>query len=125
MRPLRLAELAQPVQAGERRGAGEQLDQDVAEAGQVRPRRALGARQHLGSRVGGRAGRRRGASRSSKAAPMSISLALPGALEHDVRRLDVAVDDPLAVQGRERRQAVAQDRDRDPRLEPRLRPPRR
>ena len=47
-------------------------------------------------------------------------LGVSGALEHEIRRLDIAMYDPVAVQGRQRRQAVAQDGDGDPRFEPGL-----
>ena len=47
-------------------------------------------------------------------------LRVAGPLDHDVRGLQVAVDDPLAMQGCQRGQAVADNGDGDPRLQPRL-----
>ena len=50
-------------------------------------------------------------------------LGVAGPLEHDVRRLQVAVDDAFAVQCRQGRQAIADNRNRNARLQTRLHRP--
>ena len=115
--PLGPLQLVDPRQAGEGGRAREHLDQDVAQAGQVGPGRTILAIQDFGRRVARGAGRVLGRVVDQERRADVDQFGVTRPLEHDVRRLDVAVDDPLAVQGRERRQALAEDRDGDARLE--------
>ena len=90
--------------------AGQHFDQHVAQRRQVTARRALAVLQHLRRGVVRRAheaGRRRV---ECKGRADVDDLGGAGPLEHHVRRLDVAVHDAFAVQGRQRAQAAAHDR---------------
>ncbi len=61
-----------------------------------------------------------GTASSAKAEPMSTIFAVAGALEHDVGRLDVAVDNAVAVQGGKGSEAFADNVNGDACLDARL-----
>ena len=118
--PLGFEQFAQRRHAPKRRAAGEQFDQHVAQAGQVAARRAIAAFEHLGRRIGGSASAldRRVVQFEGRSHVDDLGVARP--LEHDVRRLDVAMHDFLAVQRGQRRQTFPYDRHGHTRLQPGL-----
>ena len=101
--------------AVERAAAREDLVEHEAERVDVAARRDLRAGELLGRHVGRRAGADR-LRRLVPARPKSVMRTLPGRIEHDVGRLEIAMDDAALVGGREaRRRAGARSRSRGPR----------
>ena len=85
--------------AVERALAGEELVEDEAERVDVAARRDLAAGELLGRHVGRRAGADRFTGDAGEAEVGDADLA--AAVEHDVRRLEIAMDDAALVRGGE------------------------
>ncbi len=96
---LALVNQLREVLALERALAGEDLVEHQAERVDVAARRDLAACQLLRRHVGGRAGADRFARDARQAEVGEADLA--GAVEHDVRGLEIAVDDVALVRGGE------------------------
>ncbi len=94
------------VFAGKRQAAGDHLVQHDAERPDIGPHIAALADEMLGRHVGDGADRRAGARQRRAAGQLGDAevedLHLAATREHDVRRLDVAMDDVGVVRGRDR-----------------------